>query len=95
MAAHRVLLPRPRWFLRGSRAFVLDTYWLSGVGGVGGSEVGAVGAVEAQLAVGVAFDAVAVVEHAVVAGAAAEAVVDVGVASGLPGVMWWMSQCWK
>ncbi len=39
----------------------------SGGGGVGGAQVGAVGAVEAQLVVGVAFEAVAVVEQAVVA----------------------------
>jgi hypothetical protein len=34
----------------------------------------------------VGIDLVAVVEQAVVAGAAADAVVDVGVSSGLPGV---------
>src|SRR5262249_35675211 len=55
-------------------------------GGVCGSEVAAVGAVEAEFAVGGSFDAVAVVEHAVVAAAAVEAFVDVGVAAGFPGV---------
>ncbi len=55
-------------------------------GGVGGSYVGAVGAVEAQFAVGVAFGAVLVVEHAVVAAALAAAVVDVGGPVVFPGL---------
>ena len=59
---------------------------MAGGGGVGGSYVGAVGAVEAQLAVGVAFGPVLAVEHAVVAAALAASVIDVGGPVILPGL---------